>query len=527
MQQLLAIWKSLSAGRRLVVVGATVAMFVAVLGMTRVATAPSLSLLYSGLDERSAGDVISALESRNIIYEVEGTSIYVPMTERDSLRLSLASEGLPSVGDSGYELLDSLTGFGTTSQMFDAAYWRAKEGELARTLVAGAHISKARVHIAVGSSKPFQRESKPSASVSVTGTNGPISGKEARAIRHLVASAVQGLLPDDVSVVDAEGGLIGDGTSSAANVHETMVKSLRERVLRLVEARVGAGNAVVEVSVNAVQESESVFERRFDPDSRFVISSETEERTGQSQDEGGAGVTVASNLPDGAGGSGAGSSNQESETRERVNYEVSETTREVTRTPDAVRRVTVAVLVNGTFEQNADGQQAFVPMPAEDQAALRELVSSAVGFDEARGDVITVHSMPFKQTEGLGSVAAVPGFFERFSPEIMKIARIGVLGLIIVAVGAFVLRPILTNTAPALPDRIALEPAEAPLRPMQPALDGEIDSVRAFNGTDGAIATVAPPVDPAQRLRGLVDERREEAVEILRSWLDEPEEQRR
>ena len=371
MQQLLAIWKSLSAGRRLVVVGATVAMFVAVLGMTRVATAPSLSLLYSGLDERSAGDVISALESRNIIYEVEGTSIYVPMAERDSLRLSLASEGLPSVGDSGYELLDSLTGFGTTSQMFDAAYWRAKEGELARTLVAGAHISKARVHIAVGSSKPFQRESKPSASVSVTGTNGPITVKEARAIRHLVASAVQGLLPDDVSVVDSEGGLIGDGASGAANVHETMVKSLRERVLRLVEERVGAGNAVVEVSVNAVQESESVFERRFDPDSRFVISSETEERTGQSQDEGGAGVTVASNLPDGAGDSGAGSSNQESETRERVNYEVSETTREVTRTPDAVRRVTVAVLVNGTFEQNADGQQAFVPMPAEVQAALR------------------------------------------------------------------------------------------------------------------------------------------------------------
>lgn len=172
MQQLLNAWTGLDLRRQIIVIAATVAMFFAVLAMSRMATAPSMTLLYAGLENGAAGDVVRSLEQRGVVFDVRGGSIFVDSKERDQLRLTLASEGLPANSNSGYELLDSLSGFGTTSQMFDAAYWRAKEGELARTIVASPHVSMARVHIATTGSNPFQRGITPKASVSITPNGG-------------------------------------------------------------------------------------------------------------------------------------------------------------------------------------------------------------------------------------------------------------------------------------------------------------------------------------------------------------------
>ena len=130
------------------------------------------------------------------------------VAQRDSLRMTLAAEGLPANSGAGYELLDGLSGFGTTAQMFDAAYWRAKEGELARTIRANPQIKSARVHIAQAPEMPFQANVPPKASVTVTTAGGGLSTAQARAIRHLVAAAVPGLLPEAVAVIDSVGGLI-------------------------------------------------------------------------------------------------------------------------------------------------------------------------------------------------------------------------------------------------------------------------------------------------------------------------------
>ena len=148
MQNILSLWSALDMRRRIVVIGATIAMFLAVLGLSRMANTPNMALLYAGLDSSAAGEIVAALEQRGVAYEVRGDSISVDSTQRDALRMTLASEGLPTTGAAGYELLDGLSGFGTTSQMFDAAYWRAKEGELARTILANPQIRAARVHIA-------------------------------------------------------------------------------------------------------------------------------------------------------------------------------------------------------------------------------------------------------------------------------------------------------------------------------------------------------------------------------------------
>ncbi|CAM5370327.1 flagellar basal-body MS-ring/collar protein FliF [Frigidibacter albus] len=306
MQQLVALWQALDTRRRVIVAGATVAMFAAVLMLSGLSGGrPSMALLYAGLEGRGAAEVIAALDARTVPYEVRGDAIYVPVTERDSLRMALAGEGLPATGGAGYELLDKLSGFGTTAQMFDAAYWRAKEGELARTIVASTLIRSARVHIAVPNGQPFRQNRRPTASVAVTTGAGTLPPAHARALKFLVASAVAGMTPEDVSVIDADSGTViagDDGTPAQGG--EDRATAIKRNVERLLEARVGLGRAVVEVSVETVTEREAITERRFDPQGRVAISTETEERSNSAKDTKPGSVTVASNLPEGAGAGG-------------------------------------------------------------------------------------------------------------------------------------------------------------------------------------------------------------------------------
>ncbi|MGJ8616823.1 MAG: flagellar basal-body MS-ring/collar protein FliF [Sulfitobacter sp.] len=540
-QQLLNVWMRLDLRRQLTVILATGIMFVAVLTMSRMATSPSMTLLYAGLESGAAGDVVRSLEQRGVAFDVRGGSIFVDSQERDQLRLTLASEGLPANGNRGYELLDSLTGFGTTSQMFDATYWRAKEGELARTIVSNPHVSMARVHIASTGSNPFQRGVTPKASVSITPNSGAVTATQAKAVRYLVASAVAGLSPDDVAVIDANGALIGQTEDVVPAIGgDDKAQVLRERVQRLLEARVGFGNSVVEVSVDTVTESESLREHRFDPDSRVAISTDTEERSNTSKDAGSGEVTVASNLPDQEGGGGDGSSSKNSETRERINYEVSETEREIIRAPGAIKRVTVAVLVNEPISTNEAGQQVPEPRSEEELTALRELVSSAVGFDESRGDIITIKSMPLQAISPTGTAVGT-SLMDQFDLDLMSAIQMAVLALVTLILGLFVVRPVLsrqpsegTNNVPAL----AAVGTNTDPDTRQVALTGEVtddeydlpDLAENLGSDDdrGPLPDLAiqgdMPNDPVDRLRAMIGERQEETVEILRSWLEDKEE---
>src|SRR5690606_26926184 len=171
-RELTGVWQNLEPRRRVIVALATVAMFAAVFALAKMATRPSMALLYAGLDGPRAGEVLTALDQQAVRYEVRGTSIYVESPRRDGLRMALAAEGLPANSGAGYELLDSLSGFGTTSQMFDAAYLRAKEGELSRTISALPQVRSARVHIADTRAQGLRAQAKPSASVAVTTASG-------------------------------------------------------------------------------------------------------------------------------------------------------------------------------------------------------------------------------------------------------------------------------------------------------------------------------------------------------------------
>ena len=517
-----AVWSDLNARRRIIVIGATLAMFLAVLFVARGAGQRDMNLLFGGLEPTAAGDVITALDQRGVVYEVRGTGIYVDAGQRDSLRMALAGQGLPATGTQGYELLDTLSGFGTTSQMFDAAHWRAREGELARTILAAPHVRAARVHISTPSSRPFERSQTPTAAVTVSTTSGALTTQQIKALQYLVGSAVSGLAPSDVAIIDDSGGLISESSETpTAGMGDDRAEVLRQRAERLLAARVGPGNAVVEVSIDTITDSEQIVERTVDPDSRIAISTDVTESEATSQDSRNGDVTVASNLPDGdAGGGDGSSSNNNSETRALTNYEVSQTERQIVRAAGAVKRVTVAVLVNDVETTAADGTISTAPRPAEELAALEALVSSAVGLDSDRGDVITLRSMPFEAIAELGTEGA-PGGIVSTSLNLMQLIQIAVAALVALVLGLFVVRPVLAGGKPtALP---APAPGFAPDTPGQSSM--------VLTGPDGStlspgqqmIDGVAQPADAVTRLRDMIAERESETVQILQDWMEEPE----
>ncbi len=517
-------WSNLEPRRRVTVVLATLGMFAAVLLLGRIASQKDMALLFGGLEPATAGDILTALDQRGAIYEVRGGAIYVDASQRDSLRMSLAGEGIPAPGAQGYELLDGLSGFGTTSQMFDAAYWRAREGELARTILANPQITSARVHISAAAGRPFATRTAPTAAVTVTTSGGTLNQQQIAALQYLVGAAVSGLSPNDVAVIDDKGGLLSDaGEEPAAAMAEERAEILRQRAERLLIARVGAGNAVVELSLDTVSQSENILERIVDPESRIAISTDITEAAETSQDSRGGDVTVASNLPDGDGAAGGSANSETSETRSLTNYEVSQTERQITINPGTIRRMTVAVLVNDVATVQDDGSTVYTPRSEAELASLQELVTSAVGFDSSRGDAITLKSLQFQPTlidPTLGTVAANPS-----NPlNLNQLIQAGILGAVALILGLFVVRPILSGSKASASGVVAL-----------PAPDGELgddlfanmgsafdaDGLPDLSGGDMIGMGGGTNDDAVGRLRELIAERESETVQILQGWIED------
>ncbi len=266
-----------------------------------------------------------------------------------------------------------------------------------------------------------------------------------------------------------------------------------------------------------IRPTSSITERVFDPDTRVAISTDVTESSEKSQDSRGGDVTVASNLPGGDAAGGDGSSNNEnSQSRALTNYEVNETHRQLTGLPGDIRRITVAVLVNDVTTTDDAGAQVVTPRSPEELADLESLVASAIGFDAERGDEITLKSMPFEPLAELGSVAAT----SVTTPlNLMQLIQIGVLAIVALILGLFVVRPILAPAQIALPKSSDLPPPMLPgstgdrAIPMNPAQDMESGS--SFPAIEN---------DPVEKLRQMITEREGETIQILQSWMEQSDE---
>ena len=467
--------------------------------MVRGAMQPPMALLYSGLEPTHAGEIIEELEQRDVKYEIRSGAIFVSAPARDRVRFDLAQQGLPKQAIKGYELLDDVNGFSVTSEMYNASYWRAKEGELTRTILAIPGVQAARVHIGASLRSGFSRHrSSQTASVTLSASR-DLSQNQAEAIQYLVALAVAGLNPDDVAVIDSRYGILAgpnvDKSAQPAAVAEDQSKAMEDKILRLLTARVGEGNAEVSVSVDVTRARELVSSVQFDPDSR-VIRQRTSNDISESREGGNGALTVASNLPQEGGQNAGGATSTVKNSTESVAYELNELRRETETLPGEIRRVSVAVLLNQDAIEFANDQADIAQALEEISAEFEQLIASAAGLDFDRGDTIAVELMPFKQPieeELITPPGLVSQLMER---HLWSAIQATLLGLVAIVLGVFVIRPMF-RAAPA----------------------GETEEA------EGTTTVTRLETDPIEYLKEYTRERETETAAILQEWLNEDQKQ--
>lgn len=514
------LFRSLSLQQRILTGGAVIATLFILLMVARQVSQPSLSLLYADLEPSTAGEVIARLDAMGVEHRVDGGAIYADTSRRDSLRLELAREGLPRQDVVGYELFDGMNSFAMSSDMFDTSYWRAKEGELARSILAMPTVKGARVHIGQAMGRGLRSTRQP-ATASVTLNSQPTVGaSQARAVQYLVALAVPGLQPEDVAVIDTRAGLIaGPGMDRDPNTDMATevgrAAALKSELLSLLEARVGAGNVRVSVNLDVSTDKVSKTERRFDPNGQVMRSNTVTDRTDSSNGST-QGVTVASNLPTGAAG-GGNSQAERSETSEVTSYEISEILTQTETLPGQVKRISVAVLVDEERQVAEDGTTTFLPRSAEELSAIEALTRAAAGLDTTRGDVLRVESMAFTRADAPDMVTG-PGTFTRLAERHAgNLAQLALLLFFALGLLIFVVRPLLRARDGAAGD----EPVDAlgPISLDAPSQDGAQNAAQTALGS-ASVKPGLPAPDPKAQLEDAVRENTDEAAALLAQWLD-------
>ncbi|AIB16556.1 flagellar M-ring protein FliF (plasmid) [Azospirillum argentinense] len=555
--------RTLGRTRLLVLAGTGVGIVLAVATMAVLLSRPHMTPLYTGLEPAEAGRIVKAVEAMGVPVSAafDGTAVQVPEAEVPRLRMLLAEKGLPSRGGIGYELFDTDKPLGITSFMQRMNRLRAMEGELARTIETLSGIEAARVHIVLPDREEFSRAAPtPTASIVVRMRGrAPLERRQALSIRHLVSAAVPNLKPSAVTVLDASGEVLlteedGDARSSAKvdglrAGHETRISRAIEQML---VARLGQGNVRVQVAVDVETKREVVRSQSFDPNSQVVRSTQTVQEQDRSLDSTGEPpVTAEQNLPQREVRAQAQNNRSSSDSKrqeETVNYEISNIARETVIEPGDIRRVSVAVLVNGTWATAQDGTRSYEARAPEELQRITELVRSAMGFSEARGDRVTVDNLEFVNlAPELGAREPMAEIVDTLSRNVMTLIQWVILlvlcGLLIV----LGLRPLIRRVFPA-PEPVAAEAAAPALATgaampqlTGPAMGGD-PAMQAAQLTDaGDPATAALPgieetmdqlielrtvegrvrASSIRRLGDIVDQYPDEAIDILRSWLYE------
>jgi flagellar M-ring protein FliF len=517
-------------------------------------TAVPMTPLFTDLAFEDSSAIIRDLERQAIPYQTrnEGAIILVPKDAVTRLRMKLAESGLPKGGSVGYEIFDKSDALGATSFVQNINHLRALEGELARTIRSIDRVASARVHLVLPERPLFSRErQEPTASI-VLKLRGSLEAQHVRAIRHLVASAVNGLKPGRVSIVDESGRLLADGaddnvsglSAGADDRKLTFERRMRENVENIVSSIVGPGRARVQLTADFDFNRITQTTDKFDPEGRVVRSSQTREETQNSHEGKDGQVTVANELPGGQQkpGEAHASKSDNRKSEEIVNYEISRTTKTEVIEGGRVNRVSVAVLVDGTYGKNAAGDSVYTPREKEELDRIAALVRSAIGFDQKRGDQVEIVNLRFAELPP--NLAATPkGWLEIgdfTKDDILRGIEMLVMGLLSLVVLFFVVRPLVRRII--TPDE---PPAALP--------DGSMIGISGITGPGGAITTTGGPnvsivgsdqnvaisnhtssmidiakvqgqvhAESVKKVGELADRNPHETVAIIRQWLHEP-----
>lgn len=518
--------KAVGAARFGVMAGVAAVLTAFFLYIAGAISEPPKAILYSGLEQRDAAAVVAKLDALNIKYETkgDGATILVPADQVTKLRMQLAQENLPAAGV-GYEIFDKTDTFGATAFVQNINKLRAMEGELARTIHTIDGIDSVRVHLVVPEREIFSREAQsPSASVMVK-TRGVMGREQVGAIQHLVAAAVVGLKPARVAIIDDKGNLLAGGEEKtgvdaiAADQEQNTTSfedRLRQRVESIVESVVGQGRARVQVTANIDYNHVSETSETFDPDSKVVRSTSTVEANSNESDRSNA-VSVGNAMPGAQPGGAAGTQSTSGNTEETTNYEISKVTRTNTNDPVSIKRLSVAVTVDGIVGENG----SYRARSAKDMQQIEALVKSAIGYDQARGDQVQVINMPFARVDTTMGTAAAEPFLGLDGPAWFKIIEVAILSLTALLIGLFVLRPLIIrmfSTAQARRAEAAGEAAPAAEGEAQPEAEKKPESMIDIQRIEGQVRESS-----IRKVGEVVNAHPEEALAIIRNWIHQPQ----
>lgn len=543
-------FKAVGAARFGVMAGVAAVLTAFFLYIAGAITEPPKTILFSGLEARDAAAVTAKLDAMAVKYDVkDGGTVLVPADQVTRLRMALAQDNLPAAGI-GYEIFDKSDAFGTTAFVQNINRLRALEGELARSIQTIDGIESARVHLVIPERQVFSRDDqKPSASV-VLKTRGRIDRGQVQAIQHLVAAAVSSLTADHVAIVDDHGNLLaggddrsGPGATARGQDDDTVnyENTLRQRIESIVASVVGAGHVQVQVAADIKYNHTQTTSETFDPDGKVVRSTQTVEQNASDTNGNSGAVSVAAALPGGAAGAnpgtGAADANNSTSgrTEETTNYEISKKVTTSTVDGGEVKRLSVAVVVDGTM--TGDGQGTYKPRSAAEMAQISALVKSAMGYDKARGDQVQVTNMPFARVDTLAGTPAPAPFLGLDGAYWFKIIEAAIMCVTALLIGLFVARPLINRMfAPLAMVQTGL-PAQIPgSAPSAGALPAPAPAeAPAPSALANALAAPAPaPSIDTSRIEGqvresairkvgeVVEAHPDEALAIIRTWLHQP-----
>jgi flagellar M-ring protein FliF len=529
-------------GRLAAIIGVSAAVAAALIALTFNLGRSPQALLYSNLDLKEASTITQALDQAGIKYEAkgDGSTIFVSRDKVGSTRMLLAGKGLPSSGSVGYEIFDQTNALGQTDFVQNLNRQRALEGELSRTIRSQDWVNFARVQLSMPKRELFEEAPQPpTAAVTIGVTGRTPNAEQVRALQNLVASAVPGLTPEKVTIVDQKGKLLGggqgaDALGAAGDEHRAEVEeSIRRKVRDLIEGVVGPGKVRVNVTADLDLSHVTIQEKRYDPDGQVVRSNQTSEENAQETDRGDGQVTVANNVPGGTQTQPVTTepTSTSSKRDATTNYEISSLDTTTITEPGQVKRLSVAVAVDGTQTIGNDGKPGpYVPRNAEEMRRIDELVRSAVGYNEVRGDKVTVYNVKFTRDDTDVKPASFWANFDK--NDIMRAAELGILAIVAALVIFFVIRPMI------LPPKPEVEDMDDETALLEGPMDGSLDQLTYEDEPLEGIPQLFDPDDLDRRINiarvegqvkassikrvvTFIEEHPDESIAILRSWLHE------
>jgi flagellar M-ring protein FliF len=551
MEQIKRLTGMLSVPQRWTILIAAVLVAAGLYGLSRWQRESAFKPLYTTLAPEDASLVVQKLKEGSTEYRLSnnGTTISVPEDKVAELRLELAAAGVPKSGRIGFEIFDK-TNFGMTDFAEHINYRRAVEGELERSVMAISELEQARVHISFPQESVFSEARQPAkASVLIKIRPGAVLPETAiPAITHLISSAVEGLAPEAVSVLDMRGNLLNrakragnteaDSSEAALEYRHKVEQDLTSKLDATLEPLVGAGRFRASVSADTDLTSGEQSEENFDPTRSAMVSSQkTEDSSTPTRPISGIPGT-ASNLPDAAAKppvTGGGTSRK----TENISYQTSRTVKRTVLPQGSIKRLSVSVLIDHEAHWEGTGANAkrvLVPPSPERLKVIHDLVAAAAGFSEERGDQLIVESLPFESTLNLdppapsqpaGGAASKPrSLVDQLKADPKMMLTLGTILVLFLAGGGFLLTRMKKTPASAVEVKMprALPEASGAAFHVQqkvsaPVQDSWAPSVSAADKT--------PALAPArfetltQQLRETAQKEAEICAGVLRGWLKE------